>query len=225
MQTRKIFLLLLIIFSIGCSRYAYFKTPNDLLNKECTVYFTDGTIKTGQLSIQFETGRKGENLISFENEKNQVEKISIENIKYYEFEREFYFPKIINLNTYEIPVKDNLYLENVRNILFVKRLTGENAKIHFYERYQSRVGSLDGNEQHDYFISFSNDGRFTAWDIRSNKFFPKFEEKVSNLVSDCRSFSNKIIQQANGYYLTRTSLDVKKYETFKRIVEEYNTCN
>jgi hypothetical protein len=225
MRVTILFHTVIILLLTGCKPYSYFKTPNDLLNKNCIVHLTDGTIKQGKLTIQFETGLKGEKPIYLKSEKDGEEKIPIEKLLYYKSGEEYYYPKIIDLNLYEIPIFTPVYLNNVRNIVFVKRLTAENAKIMFYELYKSRIGSLDGAEQHDYFISFRTDHRLIAWDIRSIKFFPNFAEKMSQLVSDCPLLADKIRQQAKGYYAGQIFLDVKRYEIFKRIVDEYNACN
>jgi hypothetical protein len=225
MRTLTLFLTLLFLSLIGCKPYSYFKTPNDVLKSDCTVFLTDGTAKKGKLTIQFETGHRTDNMIHLMSERNREEKISIDNIQYYQINNDCYYPKKINLETYEIPSKDNLYLPDVRNILFMKRLTKENSKIILYELSESRINSLDGLEHQYYFISFQSDDRLSASNIGSNKFFPKFEEKMSNLVSDCPLLSNKIRQKTKGYFASQISLDLKKYEIFKKIIEEYNTCN
>lgn len=224
MRTLPLLLSLMIFSLIGCKPYSYFRTPNDLLNKDCSVYLIDGTEKTGKLTIQFETGYRTDKLVHLKTGSYLEEKIPIDKIQYYKLGNDYYYPKKINLEAYEIPNRNNLYLPDVRNVLFVKRLSKENSKLIFYELYESRISSLDGQEHHDYFISFPSDDRLTTWNIRSNKFFPKFEEKMSNLVADCSILSNKISQKTKGYFVSQISLDIKKYETFKRIIDEYNSC-
>ena len=225
MRNLTLFLTPMMLLLAGCKPYAYFKTPNDLLNQSCTVYLTDGTVKKGMLSIQFETGRKAGNNVQLRTEKNAEEKIRIDHIKYYQLGDDYYYPKIINLEPYEIVYKDKLYVKNMDNIVFVKLLTKQNDKILFYELYQSRVGSLDGVEQHEYFVSFPGEPLYSAWNIRSSKFFPLFDEKMSSLLSDCPVLANKIRLQSDGYYAAQVSFDVKKYTIFKRIVDEYNACH
>ena len=223
MRTLPLFLTL-VFLSFGCKPYSYFRTPNDLLKKDCTVYLINGTEKKGKLTIQLETGHNTDNLVYLTTGKNWEEKIAIDSIQYYQLTKDYYYPKKINLDTYEIPNKDNLYLPDVRNILFVKRLTKENSRVNLYELYKSKLNSLDGIDHYDYFISFRTDDRLTALYLGSNKFFPRFEEKMSTLLSDCPSLSNKIKQKSKGYFASQISLDLKKYEIFKRIVDEYNTC-
>lgn len=63
-----------------------------------------------------------------------------------------------------------------------------------------------------------------TWSIRGKKFFPNFEEKMSKIVSDCPSLAEKIKQKMNGYAVRQMSIDAKKYEVIKKIVDEYNSC-
>ena len=224
MRAFALFLILLSLLLIGCKPSSYFGTPNDLRNEDCTIYLIDGTEKKGKLTIQFETGHKAANQVHLLTEKNLEEKIPIDSIQYYKFNKDSYYPKKIDLDTYEIPNKDNLYLPDVRNILFVKRLTEQNTKVTLYELYESRSNSLDGIEHRYYFISFPTDDRLTAWNIGGSKFFPGFDKKMSSLVSDCPSLSDKIKEKAKGYFASQLTLDLIKYETFKRIADEYNTC-
>jgi hypothetical protein len=177
------------------------------------------------LTIQFETGHSTGNKIHLIRPGNLKEDIPIDSIKYFVYKTDYYYPKRINLETYEIPNKDKVYLPDVGNILFVKRLTKENSKFILYELYKSKNKSSEGIDQYDYFISFPTDDRMTTWNIRGSKFFPGFEEKMSSLVSDCPTLSNKIRQKEKGYFAGQISTDIKKYETIKKIVTEYNNCN
>ena len=42
--------------------------------------------------------------------------------------------------------------------------------------------------------------------------------------SDCPSLAEKIKQKTNGYAVKQMSVDGKKYEVIKKIVDEYNSC-
>jgi hypothetical protein len=223
---RNITLLLILLVTIeGCKTYSYFNSANDLLNKDCRIFLTDGTEIDGKLTVQFETGHDVDKYVKVISTGNTEQKILITSIKYYIYDNEFYFPKQVNLEAYIIPNRNIIYTPNVNNMLFLKRLTGESAKLQLFELYKSRMKTPDGVEEHDYYISFKNENRFIAWSIRGSKLFPNFEEKMSAIVADCPSLAEKIKQKATGYAVRQISVDAKKNEVVKKIVEEYNKCN
>ena len=212
------------IIAGGCKTYSYFRSSNDFLNKDCQVFLIDRTEVNGKLTIQFETGHDIDKYLKIQTGGNAEKKIFITDIQYYKYKDEYYFPKEISVEAYEIPYRDKMYLPNVNNLLFVKRLTKEGAKIQFFELFKSRNNSPDGIDQYDYYISFNNENRFVAWSIRGTKFFPNFEEKMSKIVSDCPSLAEKIKQKMDGYALRQIAVDAKKYEVIRKIVDEYNSC-
>jgi hypothetical protein len=220
---------LIILFSFflitgGCKTYSYFVGPNNLLNKDCQVFLMDGEEIDGKLTIQFETGHDVDKHLTIMTNTKTENKILITDIKYYKYNNEYYFPKEINLEAYQIPFRDKLYTPNVNNILFLKRLTNENAKLQLFELFKSKNNSSEYFDQYDYYISFNNENRFVSWSIRGSKFFPNFEEKMSEIVSDCPSLAKKIEQKANGYTVKQIAIDAKKNEVVKKIIEEYNKC-
>ena len=111
-----------------------------------------------------------------------------------------------------------------RNLLFVKRLTPENSKLHLYELHQSRIQSADGNEHYYYFVSLPTEDRLKAWSFGSSRFFPHFEVKMSEIIKDCPEISKKVAQREKGYTINQISIEVKRLEVFKRIIDEYNQC-
>ena len=221
---KKIVVPIWFVFLMGCTPYAYFNTSNDMLKTDCVVYLTNGSVERGKLTIQLETGHTVDNGVRLLTTNNKEIKIAIDSVKYYNYKNDFYYPKILNLEAYEIPNKNYLLLPNVRNILFLKALTKRNSKLMMYELYEPAAKTNDGADHHDYFVSFQNDARLAAWNLGNSKFFPNFEEKVANLVSDCPELSGKIRRRLKGYYLGRISIDAKKYEVFHNIVSEYNAC-
>ncbi|HET6994688.1 MAG TPA: hypothetical protein VFI06_06885 [Chitinophagaceae bacterium] len=222
---RNIFILLFLSIIIeSCKPYSYFKSPNDLLNKECQIFLTDGTKIDGKLTVQFETEHYVGKYLKVLTDEKTERNILITDIKSYKYNNEVYVPKEINLEAYEIPYRDKVYMPNVNNILFLKRLTNDSAKLQLFELFKSRTNSSEWGDQYDYYISFNNENRFASWSIRGSRFFPNFEEKMSKIVSDCPSLVEKIRQQINGYTARQISVDAKKNEVIKKIVEEYNNC-
>jgi len=209
---------------VGCKPYSYFTSPNDFLNIKAAIYLLNGTEVDATMSVQFETGHNSDSILTITDESHQEKRISIDSIQYFKVNNAYYYPKILDMEAYDIPNKDVQYLPNIRNIVFLKRLTDDNARIQFYELYQSKLKSEDGQEHYSYYVSLPSDNRLAAWSLGSNKFFPKFEEKWSSIVSDCPSLSEKIRQKTSGYSLNQISVELKKYEVFKRIISEYNNC-
>jgi hypothetical protein len=220
-----LFIFLIIIVAESCKTYSYFASSNDLLNEFCQVFLVDETEIDGKLTIQFETGHDVNKYLKIQTIGNAEKKILITDILYYKHKDEYFFPKETNLEAYETPGRYIIYTPNVNNLLFMKRLTKDSAKIQLFQLYKSRNNSLDGIDQYDYYISLKNDNRFLAWSIRGSKFFPNFEEKMSKITSDCPSLAVKIKEKSNGYAVRQISVDAKKYEVLKKIIDEYNSCN
>jgi hypothetical protein len=216
---RNITIAFFFFIAAGC-KTSYFNSSNNLSNEYCQVFLADGTEIDGKLTVQFETGHAVDQYLKLQTSDNDEKKILITDIQYYKHKEAYYFPKATNL---EIPSR-YIYTPNVSNLLFMKRLTPENAKMQLFELYKSRNNSSDGMDQYDYYISFNNESRFAAYSIVGNKFFPNFEEKMSEIVSDCPSLAEKIKQKTNGYAVKQMSVDGKKYEVIKKIVDEYNSC-
>jgi hypothetical protein len=185
----------------------------------------DGSEIDGKLTIQFETGHDREKYLKIKSDSNAERKILVTDVQYYKYKNEYYFPKETNLEAYEIPNRDKVYTPNVNNLLFMKRMTKAYAKIQLFQLFKSRNNSLEASDQYDYYISFNNENRWIAWSIRGNKFFPNFEEKMSKIVFNCPTLADKIQHKMNGYAARQLSVDAKKYEVIKKIVEEFNNCN
>lgn len=217
-------LLFVLLSTANCKTNSYFSGGNDFARKNIRISLIDGSSFDGVTTVQFETGHAHDKYLKVMTEKGEEINILITDIKYFTYNNEYYFPKEVNLDSYEIPYRDRMYTPDVNNLLFLKRLTDENAKLQLYELFRSRSYTADHTDQYDYYISFSNENRFTAWNIRSSKFFPDFENKMSKIVADCPALSEKIKQKEKGYSLAQLSVDERKNQVMKRIVEEYNSC-
>lgn len=216
--------LVIITTFFGCKPYAYFTNGNDFLKANCKVYLTDSSTIEGLLTVQFETGQATKDYVNIITSGNVQKQIAVTDIVYFEYNNDFYYPKIIDLEAYEIPGRDKIYTLNVNNLLFLKEITKSDVKLHLFELFEPRTKTLDGIDHYDYYIALNKENRFLAWSIRGKKLFPDFGEKMSAIVSDCPQLSEKIKQKQSGYSLKQTSLDNKKEEVMKRIVLEYNNC-
>ena len=205
----------------GCIS-TYFKTPNDVYKTPATIYLDDGTEKTGELTVQLETGLQtgfgNKDIVTLAHkEAGNSEQIRIESIKCYKIRNEYYLPKKIDLN-----LDGNYYL------LFVKRLTPETSRIHLYELDERYRSTESGKSDELYYVSLPNSSKYEAWSIYSRKLSPDFEYKMSEIVSDCPTLAAKIKAKDKGYYIPRgprfSFPDANRLEVYKRIIREYNEC-
>src|SRR5215813_5155534 len=158
----------------GCVS-SYFKTPNDLYKTPATIYLDDGTQKTGDLTVQFETGFDYDYSVNlYHKETRRAEKIRFQNIKYYTINKDYYYPKQVDVR-----------LDGKYYLLFLKRLTPENSKIELFELNVSYKTAATGQSDKLYFIAPPNSSKYEVWSVYGKKFTPDFEYKMSSLVGDC----------------------------------------
>lgn len=207
-------LLFSLLLVTGCKTMSYFNSPNDVFATRCILHFTDGSSDTGKISIAFETGHDVNSYISF-TKNNLQQKIQVKNLSYYEVNGNSYYPKIVDVD-----------LNGSENLLFVKRLTGANSRIHFFELSQKKVENSISTEVYNYFILFPNQDTQRPLNIASTKLTPNFDVKMSRFVDDCPELSRKIQSQARGYFLPSYSLgNTRKVDVFLMIINEYNACH
>ncbi len=197
----------------GCKTVSYFNTPNELFKTNCVLYLQNGSRQEGKLTIQYERGYDVKNYVEFERN-NLNEKIPVADIKCYEVNGSFYYPKILD---YE--------LNGSENLLFVKRLSAENSRMHLFELYKRKTENSNTADAYYYFVSFPGRDISRPINVASNKLIPNFDEKMSKLIENCPDLSRKVETKAKGYFLpTYTLGNTKKVEILLRIIEEYNSC-
>jgi len=197
----------------GCASSAYFKTPNDVNKRNRTIYFEDGTVKKGMITILLENDIPEANVIKFiPDGETDSRNINIKEIKSYFIDGNVYVPKLIYLDFRDY------------HLLFVKRLTGENDRMQLYELHQLYKSNSEGQETSYYFISHPFFSKYEVVDINGTKLIPLFDIKMGDYVSDCPDLFNKIRTKQKRYFYTFTSLRPKKLEVIERIVKEYNSC-
>ncbi|MBC7935505.1 MAG: hypothetical protein H7Y86_09170 [Rhizobacter sp.] len=210
----RLYIALIFILSFtSCKTISYFNTPNDVFKENSAVYLTDGTVAKGMLTVNFETGRDAKDYIILQ-EGPADKKIKLANIEYYKIGNTSYHLK-----------KVDVLLNDFQQLLFVKRLTPDSSRAHFYELYQQKSKSPDGREYYYYFVSLPGYDRLVAYNIASKYFQPKFDEKVSKMFLDCMPVATRIRNRESGFYLqTFTLSDKKKVAVWQRIIKEYNQC-
>lgn len=200
-----------LLFS-GC-KAAGFKTPNDTGRSEATVYFRDGTSQKGILTVVFENPDPNMNHIYFIPDHSTTFKtLDYKTIKSYSIGADVYVPKLVDI-----------YVNDTKLYLFVKRLTAENAKLQLFELHQLYKSSSSGEENYEYFISTLGGGVYDAVNINSSRLLP-LENGMAVYVSDCPSLLQKIRDKQKGYYYSSVTFKTKRIEVIKRIVSEYNNC-
>ena len=195
---------------------SYFATPNDVFLKPATIYFDNGTEKTGEITIQFANAANSKRFVTlFHREINQSENINVDSIKCYRIKNDYYVPKKIDLN-----------FDGAYHFLFVKRLTEENSRIHLYELHQAYKSTSTGEDRKLYFISLPLFSKYEVWSTYSKHLFPDFANKMSQALSNCPALADKIRSRTTGYFIPNQLFpDVKKMEVYKRIIAEYNSCH
>ena len=211
---------IVIFFLFGCKSPSEFLTANEVHKEKVDLVLRNQTKITGVIDIQHENSNSQHvsynQYIEFNPEgRDTSERIDINEIAGYWFDSTYYALK-----------KLDVYMNGVYRLLFVKRLTDENSRIHLYELYESGNANDVGNFEYSYFLSYPSCGPLDAINTRSHLLMPSFEQKMSVLVEDCPDLAQKILAKDKGYFIPVTSFNIKKHpEVLMRIINEYNKCH
>jgi len=215
---KQIFIFCFFLFS--CKSPSEFLTPNEVHWEKVDLAFRDQTRVTGKVNILHENFNSlhtsYDKYIQFIPEgKDSTENININDLSGYWFDSTYYALK-----------KLDIHMNGIYQLLFVKRLTGENSRIQLYELYESGRGNSTGEIEYSYFLSYPSCGPMDAINTRSSILMPSFEQKMSLLVADCPGLAQKILAKDNGYFIPLGSFNIKKHpNVLLRIIDEYNKCN
>jgi hypothetical protein len=208
------------IFLFSCKSPSEFLTSNEVHWEKVNLIFRDQTKAAGQINILHENSNSlyttYSNFLQFIPEgRDSIESIDLYKISGYWFESNYYALK-----------KLDIHMNGIYQILFVKRLTGENSRIQLYELYESGSGNSNGEIEYSYYLSYPSCGPLDAINTRSSFLLPSFEQKMSVLVADCPNLAQKILSKDHGYFIPFTSFNIKKHpDVLLRIIDEYNKCN
>lgn len=210
-----------LLFLLGsCTAQSYFKSPNDVCKKKAVLYLRNKPEVAGSLTIPFEENfnRPPANVqtLKFIPEGGtQEDNIEVKEVIGYSIGKDYYALKNLFLFT------DNRY-----HLLFAKRMTSEDSKMQLYELYESGKGNVTGETQYSYFISLSTFNQNETLNTHSIRLIPDFDQKMSELVSDCPSLAQKIRNKENGYFIPFFTFKTFKHkEVMSKIVNEYNNCH
>jgi hypothetical protein len=222
MKTLIYFGLVLILFT-SCNAPS-FVTANNMRNIMGKVYFKNGTIEEGEISVNNDGGFARREFIRFKPRNGKEEKIAFQDFEELEIRGEYYVPRKLQ--------EGNFFTNN--NMFLVKRLTKLNSRIQFYEHLRIRNRSNtnangqiynDNYRTFDYFIQMNGMNKYETHNILGRNIVPNFEDKVSELVKDCTPLAAKIKAKEKGYFYAQVSFNQdKRFYTWMQIIDDYNNC-
>jgi hypothetical protein len=210
---------LAVVSFTACKSATSFDTPNELRNITGTLHLTNGKSYRGKLIINTNAAFSSPVRLIPDGEKESM-KFDLGEVDYYETRGETYVLK---------NVRGALNIG--RNFSFMKRLTKADSRIQMFEDLQvststDRNGSTSKRYETQYYLQLPGEETANVWALNSNKFVPNFDEKMSKLLADCPSVSNKIANKESGYYYAQVSLfKEKRAEVLWNIIDEYNKCD
>ena len=208
----------------SCKTSAYFNSPNDLNYITGTLYLTTGEKLEGKISVNEEAG--GIIKIYLDGEK-KPQRYRFPEVKAYSIRNEYYELK---------EVKDGIAFNRAYRFHFMKRLTPADSKIHLYEYLdkQTQYSGYGGYRRNstaytslekNYYIQLSSEKYDGVWDIGLSKLVPNFDEKMSKIVDDCPTLSQKIANKEKGYFYSQLGAgEEKRVDMLWNIINEYNQC-
>ena len=147
--------------------------------------------------------------------KTENKRIPLSEITGYRLGPSFYDLKIVDIR-----------MNGVNRLLFVKRLTPADSKLHLYELHESGKNNETGESLYSYYLSLPGFGSLQTINTHATGVIPGFEDKMSAIVSDCPALAQKIKEKAKGYYIPFVSFDGRKHPTvLLKIISEYNNCH
>lgn len=212
--------ILLMVFA-SCKSITSFESPNSLRNMTGTLFLTNGKSVDGKLVIEMGNFFGSAVKIYADGEKDAM-KFNLGEVEGYRIRNDYYFLK---------EKKGGIGLG--RRLSFMKRLTSENSRIHLYEDREkiTETSTVNGNTttrtryETEYYMQLPNTEGSNVYPLDGSKFVPNFDEKMSRMVSDCSTLSQKIAAKESGYFYAQISLfKEKRADVLMNIIEEYNRC-
>jgi hypothetical protein len=189
------------------------------MKEKAVLYLRNQTKLSGDITVFFETTFNTQMEINpyiffLPEGKTTEEKINLSEITGYSIDSDYYALKEVDL-----------LANNVVHLLFVKRLTTENSKLQLYELYESGRGNATNEVKYSYYLSLPAFDALKTINTRSIHIVPDFDQKMSEIVSDCPSLAKKIRSKESGYFIPFATFNRKKHpEVLLKIIDEYNKC-
>jgi hypothetical protein len=212
--------LIFIIFLSACKTSSFFITPNEVKKEKVVLVFRDQTKKTGNITVLHESYNSihvyyNDNILFSPEGKDSTGSISLNDVAGYWYNSDYYALKYLDIQ-----------INNSYRLLFAKRLTTDSSKIQLYELYESGEGNETGQARYSYFVSLPGYGEQEATNVKSSKFVPFFEQKMSMIVSDCPALAKKIQTKTIGYFIPMGTFNGRTHpDVMMKIIDEYNHCD
>ncbi len=203
----------LLLFT-SCRTLSYFESPNNLRNINGTLYLQDGKSYQGKLIVETEN-LFGSPVKLYQDGDRKPMQFNLADVKAFSVRNELYEVR---------EIRDGINIG--RRLYFMRRLTPENSRMHLFEFLKKEtVNKTSVRHEPEYYVQLPNEKEAIVYASNSTKFVPHFEEKVSKMVSDCPSLSQKITEKRPGYFYAQVSLlKEKRADVLLKIIEEYNQC-
>lgn len=214
-------IIVLLLFFTSCGSISSFESPNSLRNMTGTLFLTNGKSVDGKLVIQMGNLFSTDVKIYADGDKKPMN-FDLGDVEGYRIRNDYYALK---------EKKGGIGLG--RRVSFMKRLTPENSRIHLFEALDrvtetNKVNGANQSRNHyetEYYLQLPNEEGSGVYPLGGSRFVPAFDEKMSRLVGDCPSLSQKIAVKENGYFYAQVSLfKEKRADVLLNIIEEYNQC-
>ena len=209
-----------VIALASCKSAAWFDTPNDLENINGTLYLSNGEEIVGKLSV--DDGWNGVVRINVPGEQ-KTRRYKFFDVKAYKMRNDYYELK---------EIKDGNALNRDFRLHFMRRLTPENSRIHLYEYLEQKTSHTGDRRsrtvtslEKTYYVQLPSEKGDGVWDIGLSRLVPNFDEKMSKIVRDCPSLSQKIADKEKGYFYHQVGPnDEERMDVLWNIIEDYNKC-
>lgn len=215
----KILMGLLIIFSVSSCSSTYFNTANDLRKVNGAVLKKDGTEILGDVSFRGFGGSQSAVTIVPSDSKEKL-RIPLTDIDRMEIRGVDYVPGRIS--------------DGGARLVFLKPISRPDSKLKLYEFYEQDRRTERNyrgdtytrrDDKYTYYLEVPGHRmQETLWDISGRRLVPNFDEKMSEVVKDCKPLAEKIRNKEKGYFYAQISAR-DRVEVMQRIINEYNRCD
>jgi hypothetical protein len=213
---KKIVLALILIFLFHSCGTPYYAGVNDMGGQPATLLLTTGVELNGKIQIKSFDQYSNISYVNFaEGTSNNYHNYPLNEIDYLYFNGSKFYVKLLQGN--------DMWGGNA--LRFVKQLTPNNSDLQLYEN-EFLVKSTDGKvtKEMQLFVQLPQN-KLEIYNAQSDKFIPKFDEKVSNYLQNCPELSSKIKSKDKDFFYAFVNQgETKRKQVWMNIVNEYNQC-
>lgn len=211
-----LFIATVLLFT-SCSS-TYFNTANDLKKVNGAILKKDGTEILGDVSFRSYGGNQSSVTIVPTDSKEKL-RIPLTDIERMEIRGVDYVPGRIS--------------DGGARLVFLKPISRPESRLKLYEYYEQERRTERNyrgdtytrrEDKYTYYLEVPGQKmQETLWDIAGRRLVPNFDEKMSEVVKDCKPLAEKIRNKEKGYFYAQISAR-DRVEVMQRIINEYNRC-